>query len=246
MTPERIFFREHRAAYAVEVTDPADVAAALTALDLHPPTPTVVIVGGAGGLAAPDVERLRPVFTAAIVPVVEEHRAAVIDGGTRSGIMSLSGDARAALSAAFPLIGVAAAGTVRWPGRSGASGDVAMLEPHHSHFVIVPGTQWGAESVWIARTAAALSAGAPAVTVLVNGGDIALDDVEHSVDAGRPVIAVAGSGRTADAVAAALAGAQSGPRVQALVASGLISTVPVDAPAALARALSGVLAGPSS
>jgi hypothetical protein len=243
MTPERISFPEAKAAYAVEVVDPAEVIPALAALGLHPPRPTVVIVGGAGGLTSADVELLRPLFAVGIVPVVEERRAVVIDGGTRSGVMRLAGETRAALSASFPLIGVAAAGTVQWPVRRAASGDVAKMEPNHSHFLLVPGDSWGAESVWIARTAAALSAGSTSVTVLINGGQIAVDDVAHSIETGRRVVAVAGSGRTADVFADALVGAGSDRRVHALAASGLISTVPVDQPAKLAAALTDVLAG---
>lgn len=240
--PRWISFPEGRAAHAVEVTDSADVVPALAAMGLRPPRPTVVVVGGAGGLDAADVERLRPLFTTGVVPVVEEHHAVVVDGGTASGIMSLTGQARAALAASFPLIGVAAAGTVQWPGEPPASGDVATLEPNHSHFVVVPGEEWGAESVWIARAAAALSAGSTSVTVLINGGQIAVDDVEHSVDAGRRVIVVVGSGRTADAFGNALTGANSDRRVHALAASGLISAVRADAPAMLAHALSEALA----
>ncbi|MGE2717261.1 hypothetical protein ACQI4L_24660 [Mycolicibacterium litorale] len=245
MTPERISFPEDRAALAVDVTDPADVAPSLEALGLHPPRPAVVIVGGAGGLAPADVQRLRPLFVTGIAPPLEEHQAAAIDGGTRSGIMRLAGETRTALSASFPLIGVAAAGTVLRPGRAAASDDAAQLEPNHTHFLLVPGDSWGAESVWIARTAAALSAGATSATVLINGGSIAVDDVAHSIDAGRRVVVVAGSGRTADAFADALAGAGTDRRVHALAASGLISAVPADEPAKLAQALADVLgAGP--
>jgi hypothetical protein len=60
------------------------------------------------------------------------------------------------------------------------------------------------------------------VTVLVNGGDTAWEDVRHSVEAGRPAIAVAGSGRTADRLAQALRGEIADERAIALSASGLL------------------------
>lgn len=63
------------------------------------------------------------------------------------------------------------------------------------------------------------------MTVLVNGGQIAYDDVERSVQAGRRVVVVAGSGRTADALAGAVDGGQSDERAMALAASGLVSSV---------------------
>ena len=73
--------------------------------------------------------------------------------------------------------------------------------------------------------------------MLVEGGEIALADVEASVAAGRRVIVVAGSGRTADA----LAGAAGGPRLDALRASGLVESVE---PGALATVLAPILEAP--
>jgi hypothetical protein len=78
------------------------------------------------------------------------------------------------------------------------------LDPDHSHFLLVPGDEWGAEARWIARVATVLAGDTPSATVLINGGEIAYSDVERSVAAGRSVLAVAGSGRTADHLAAEL------------------------------------------
>jgi hypothetical protein len=242
------------AAVAVEVTDGEDLPSAVDLLGLQRPRPTVVVVGGAGGLDQADIDGLRPIFASGIVPALERHRAAVVDGGTLAGVMRLCGETRAALSASFPLVGVVAAGTVQLPGRS-APPDGAALEPRHSHFMIVPGDTWGAEAPWIlhvaklghadypvvAQTASVLAGTSPSITVLVNGGQIAYDDVERSVQVGRRVVVVAGSGRTADALAGAMDGAPSDERAQALIASGLINSVPADQPAALAELLEAVL-----
>ena len=238
--PLQIDFPDGGAAVALEVTDVEDLPSAVGVLGLQPPRPTVVVVGGAGGLDEADIDRLRPIFFSGIVPELERHRAAVVDGGTLAGVMRLCGETRASLEASFPLVGVVAAGTVQLPGRP-APPDGAVLEPHHSHFLIVPGDEWGAEAPWIAHTASVLAGSSPSVTVLVNGGQIAYDDVERSVQAGRRVVVVAGSGRTADALAGAVDGAQSDERAQAVAASGLISSVPADQPAALAAMLGAIL-----
>lgn len=242
ISPLQIDFPDGGCAHAVEVADVDELPSALGVLGLRPPQPTVVVVGGAGGLDEDDLDRLRPVFSSGIVPELERHRAAVVDGGTLAGVMRLCGESRASLSASFPLVGVVAAGTVQLPGRPSPP-DSAALEPRHSHFVIVPGETWGAEAPWIAQTASVLAENSPSVTVLVNGGQIAYDDVERSVAAGRRVVVVAGSGRTADALADALAGAQSDERAQSLTASGLVSSVSVDQPAALAATLRAILGG---
>jgi hypothetical protein len=224
-------------ACAVEVSDADELPSAIATLGLHPPRPTLVMVGGAGGLDESDMDRLRPIFTAGIMPVLERFRAVAVDGGTLSGVMQILGEARSALGATFPLVGVVAAGTVQLPGRPDPPDADAMLEPHHTHFLIVPGEQWGAESPWIADTATVLAGTGPSVTVLINGGQIAYLDVERSVQAARRVIVIDGSGRTADALAGALAGTQDDERAQALATSGLISSVPVDEAASLADVL---------
>ncbi len=118
-----------------------------------------------------------------------------------------------------------------------------MLEPNHTDFVVVPGEQWGAEAPWIAQTATVLAGTAGSITVLVNGGQIGYSDVQHSVEAGRPVVVISGSGGTADVFAAALAGASADERAAALVKSGLISSVPMDEPAVLAELLGAALGG---
>ena len=228
-------------ATAVHVREVNELPSALAALGLHRSRPTVVVVGGAAGIDDAGMERLRAQFLSAIVPVMEEHGAVAVDGGTRAGVMQLFGEARAALAATFPLVGVVAAGTVKLPGEPVRRDDQAELEPNHTHFIIVPGDEWGAESPWIAHTATELAVAAPSITVLINGGQIAYSDVERSVEAGRRVVVIADSGRTADVLAAALAGVADDTRAEALVDSGLLSSVRAGDAADLAALLGAVL-----
>jgi hypothetical protein len=105
--------------------------------------------------------------------------------------MQLLGRARADLRAAFPLVGVAAEKKIVLPGDGTEQGDRAPLEPNHSHLCWCQVTR-GDESPWLARMATELAGGLPSVTVLINGGAIALQDVAHSLAAGRPVLVIAG------------------------------------------------------
>jgi hypothetical protein len=232
-----------RSGDAVRVADPSQLPAALAALGLHPPRPVVVVVGGAGRLEATDMERLRPVFVEGLVPVLGPL-GAVVDGGTRSGVMRLVGEARSAVGMPFPLVGVVAEGTVELAGRRGDHQHSADLEPNHSHFILVPGDEWGAETPWITATASSLAAGAGSVTLLVNGGEVAYTDAQASVDVGRTVVAVAGSGRAADELAAAVAGHQADSRATAVVASGLVRAASAAQPSTLAELLAAVLRHP--
>lgn len=78
------------------------------------------------------------------------------------------------------------------------------LEPHHTHFLLTPGQAWGSESLWISDLATTIAEPKPALTLLVNGGKIATTDFHINLAAGRPMLVLAGSGRLADEVAAAL------------------------------------------
>ncbi|MGW6194810.1 hypothetical protein ACWF0M_01560 [Kribbella sp. NPDC055110] len=226
-------------AVGVTVGSSADLIPGLGALELPRSRPVVVLVGGAGGLTSADLDRLRPLIADGLIPVLEQRQAVVVDGGTDAGIMRVIGEERIRRSAAFPLVGVVAHGTVRWPGRP-ASDDTAELERHHTHFVVVPGSEWGAEAPWIARTATALAGAASSVTVLVNGGEIAFADVANSVEARRPTLVVSGSGRAADQFAAALRGEPADERAEELVASRLVFSAPLD-PERLRAAIASAL-----
>jgi hypothetical protein len=147
-----------------------------------------------------------------------------VDGGTDAGVMQMMGQARAETAATFPLIGVTPAGKVALPDRIPSS-KVTALEPHHTHFVLVPGSNWGDESPWLARVASVLANGAPSVTVLVNGGENAWTDVSENLKANRPLLVIAGSGRLADTLAAALRGEATDERARELVASGLAQAI---------------------
>ncbi len=230
----------------VRVSEVGEVAAALDGIGLRRGRPVVVLVGGAGGMGDEDLATLADVLSAAVLPRIDEHGAAVVDGGTDSGVMRLMGRARHAAGDRFPLVGVAAAGTVVVDGVVPPEfPDAAELEPHHSHVVLVPGTGWGDEAPWIADVAGVVAGGSSSVTLLVNGGRIAFDDVERSLDRGRPVVVLAGSGRTADAIADARAGRGGDARTVTIAESPLVSVAHIAEAGAVAAAIEAALAQPS-
>lgn len=204
----------------------ADLAAAIAGLGLCEPRPVLVVVGGASGLDESGKERLSVLFRQALVPVAVTGQAVVVDGGTDAGVMQLIGRAQAAGASGFPLVGVAVENRVMLPGDGAEPGDRAPLEGNHSHFVLVPGSSWGDESPWIARVATEIAGNAPSATVLINGGEIAFHDVAHSIEAGRPVLVVAGTGRTADKITAAFDGGDcTDERAARLAGSPLVTAI---------------------
>jgi hypothetical protein len=240
-SPFQIALAGAASARGVHVSEATELPAALEMLGLHPPRPTVVVVGGAAALEESRIAGLRPVFTTGIAPAMQTYGAVGVDGGTRFGVMRLFGEARAAGQGTFPLVGVVAAGPAKLPPEQAFPHAEMALEAHHTHFVIVPGDNWGDEAPWIARTATVLAGAASSITVLIGGGEIAYADVGHSVEAGRRVVVVAGSGGTADRLVDALAGAPADQRSAALIGSGLIHVVQKDQPTHLAELLTEAL-----
>ncbi|MBA3473497.1 MAG: helix-turn-helix domain-containing protein [Rubrobacter sp.] len=234
--PFEVGFSNGSSSSAIRVHDPAELPVALRELGLDRSHPVLVVVGGAGEVSEADMVRLRSLFVEVLAPLVEALGASVVDGGTDAGVMRLMGRSRSETRATFPLIGVVATGTVTLPGAPPPRPDAAPLEPNHTHFVLVPGSEWGDDSPWLPRVASVLAKGAPSATVVVNGGEHTWTDVSQSVKAGRPVIAVAGSGRAADALASALRSEAADERAKDLAASGLVQAVDMTAdPDALTR-----------
>ncbi len=113
--PETLTFPGGHTARLARAADLDELPDALVALGLAPPRPVMVLVGGAGGLslAGEAASALGELFHA--LAGVVAAGATVVDGGTDAGVMALMGQARAEIGATFPLLGVAAEGTVDLP-----------------------------------------------------------------------------------------------------------------------------------
>ena len=73
-----------------------------------------------------------------------------------------------------------------------------ILDPNHTHFLLVPGEHWGDESFWIAKIATKIAEGKKSITILVNGGEISKQDVGYSSGENRSTFVIRGTGRLAD------------------------------------------------
>lgn len=209
------------------VSQMSEIPAALDALALRRGRPVLVLVGGAGGMDQDHLQMLATVLQQVVLPLLDRRDAAVVDGGTDSGVMRVIGQTRASGGERFPLVGVAAEGTVVVPDQGSPAPDAAQLEPNHTHVVLVPGATWGDESPWLANVADVIADGCPSVTLVVNGGEITYDDVAGSLARRRPVVVLDGTGRTADAIAAACEGQGGHPRAMEIAASPLTRVVAV-------------------
>lgn len=180
-------------------------------LGLDREQPVIVIVGGAGGMTNEDVAKVQTFFENYLIPFAAKKNAAIIDGGTNSGVMAAIGLARKLTGANLPLIGVVA---------RNIENIETMLEVNHTHFIFCPGDKWGDESEWIAAAASALSGSQPSVTIMINGGKIAWKDAHVNIRYGRPVLVAEGSGRTADVIATTSTGNAFDPDAIAILRTG--------------------------
>ena len=196
----KISFPEHQA-LCVFPGERSDLTQAISELRLEDNYPVIVLIGGNIDEQQADVTR-RAIQT--ISRLAEDMNAVVVCGGTDMGVMAEIGQTRWRNRYNFPLVGITPEELATWPGGPRSTKFLWwgkqrwQLEPHYSHFILVPGSQFGDESPWIVDTATILSKGHRSVTILINGGEVSRKDIELSLENGRPVIALSRTGRLAD------------------------------------------------
>jgi SLOG in TRPM, prokaryote len=210
----------------------SDLAQAISELGLKDHYPVIVLIGGEVDEKQVDMTR-RSIEM--ISRIAEDMQAAVICGGTDMGVMAEIGRVRARESYKFPLIGVAPEALVTWPG---GPRDTKVLwwgkqrwqlESHYSHFILVPGEQFGDESPWIVDAATLFSKDHQSVTILINGGEVSRKDIQLSLENGRRVIVLSRTGRLADELA------------RQPERHNLMTVLPVNAEKSIAEAIQAVL-----
>ena len=194
--------REALVVFAAADADPAAVARALA---LEPARALLVVNGSASALDGALAERLTASFAAVVGALSANGRLTVLSGGTDAGVFAALG--RAIDGWGGQAVGVVPDGCVTWPGRAAGdaddAGDRVALEPHHSHAVLVAGSQWGQETAMMLGVAAAPAVTAPAVVLVAGGGEVTRREVLGHAAAGRPIVLLRGSGRLAEELAAA-------------------------------------------
>lgn len=203
MRTQKIKFPSHEV-LCVFPSERSELVQAISELKLNDSHPVIVLIGGEIDEHQADATR-RALQT--ISGVADELNAVVICGGTDMGVMAEMGQIRWKSSYTFPVVGVAPEALVTWTDGPHSTKFLWwgkrrwQLEPHHSHFILVPGSQFGDESPWIVDTATILSKDHRSVTVLMSGGEVSRKDIDLSLENGRPVIAVSRTGRLADELA---------------------------------------------
>jgi hypothetical protein len=210
----------------------ADAGVILAALDIQRPDALIVISGGAGNLEASFMEQLARLFCDGIAPAALPLRAMIIDGGTHAGVMAMMGQGVAKLGGKPTLLGVAPGGRITYPGdpKHERAEKATQLDPHHSHFVLVQSDEWGGETETMFSLAQELARDSAVMTILVNGGAIAQNEVLQTVRRGWPLLVIEGSGRLADEIAGLWHGQDhngADEKTREIIATGHISLFPL-------------------
>jgi hypothetical protein len=200
MRTQKIVFPTHQV-MCVFPSEHTELTQAVSELHLNGSYPVIVLIGGQVDAAQADATR-QAIQT--IARLAQDMDALLICGGTDMGIMAEIGQVHSNRGYSFPLVGIAPEELVTW--KDGPSSTKVLwwgkerwqLEPHYTHFILVPGGKFGDESAWINSAASLLSKNHRSVTVLINGGEVSRKDIDLSLKEGRPVIALSRSGRLAD------------------------------------------------
>lgn len=193
MLIRQISLKRGATAGAANISNDDEIQKALTELNIPHPKPTVVLVGGAGGIGFMDKFPMKKAV-GIVAQLAEESGAVVLDGGTQAGIMTEIGRQRKKHGYSFPLVGVVFDALLM------KEEPASILDPNHTHFLLIPGSDWGDESTWISKVATVVAGERKSITVLVNGGKISRSDVEYSLMAKRPTFVMRGTGRLADEI----------------------------------------------
>jgi len=210
-----------------------DLTQAISELRLQGTYPVIVLIGG-------EIDDLQAKVTRQAIQTIaglaESINALIICGGTDMGIMAEIGQIRSQNQYKFPLVGITLKKLVTWPQGPRSIKFLWLgkqrwqLEPHYSHFILVPGSEFGDESPWVVAAATLLSEGHQSVTILLNGGEVSRKDIELSLVNARPAIALSGTGRLADELS------------RDLNRNKLITIVPANAEQQIVEAVKGLLA----
>jgi len=211
--PREVSFGVGRRALLL-TADHRPAADLVVALGLDPPAdgrPVIVVCGGAGNLTGTAFDRARDMIEDAVAPVAAATGAAVVDGGTASGVMRLTGAARSAQPDRMPvLVGVAPAGLVSYPDVTpsvtpsvapSVTPDGVPLDAGHTHFVLADSDRWGGETSLLMETAQALAGSGRVAVVVMGGGPVTQAEVAEAQRRGWPILAVTGTGGVADTIA---------------------------------------------
>lgn len=187
-------------------------------LRLSKPKSIILIFGGASGnldTSDTSITILHQILDD-VLQYALDNDAIIIDGGTKSGIMEIVGQRANQIEQSKKpiIIGVAPAGLISLSKSTNqedndknnddndGENDKVLLDPNHSHFVLVEGDSWGDETIKLFEIASALftTDGIPIVALLAGGGRTSQKEILFCINQNWPIIVIEKTGYLADEI----------------------------------------------
>lgn len=217
---QSIRFDNGNTALAVTSSTDCSITELVSYLDnIIPYKKVILVLGGADELDVNDANRLTQLFGLGIARAAVEASAVIIDAGNKKGIIGMMGDGVSARGFKTSVIGVVPQGVVK---DANNQINLSLLEPNHSHFILLDLLKRGSETGVMFKIAQELanpvrpvatdkkqvglktkSDKVPAIAILAGGGTIAKDEVLRAVRQNLPIVIIKGSGGFADEIVAA-------------------------------------------
>jgi len=216
---ETIKFPNGNSAKFVKVPPTVDINELICTLKLSAPRALLILNGGTADINDRIKEQLKILFDDLAHFIVKE-KITIITGGTNFGIFALLGEAlqkQGGITA--PCIGVTITG----------HNNLQILEPHHSHFVMVEGEKWGDETAVMYRLVNTLAKNCLSLAILAGGGEVTINEMQQNVIQNREMIFLNGSaGSTDDIITSFLCGNISEERFEKIIRKGRIITLKIN------------------
>jgi hypothetical protein len=218
---QEIIFENNKNKALITKADSNDSAEnIISALQLQSSKPKSIILifgGASGNLDTSDtsITILHQILDD-VLQYAADNDAIIIDGGTKSGIMEIVGQRASKIEQSKKpiILGVAPAGLIslinstkqednyKNEGDNDRENDKVLLDPNHSHFVLVEGDKWGDETIKLFEIASSLSTSdIPIVALLAGGGRISKKEILFCINQNWPVIVIEKTGYLADEIA---------------------------------------------
>ena len=218
---QEIIFENNKNKALITKADSNDSAEnIISALQLRLSKPKLIILifgGASGNLDTSDtsITILHQILDD-VLQYAADNDAIIIDGGTKSGIMEIVGQRASKIEQSKKpiILGVAPAGLIslinstkqednyKNEGDNDRENDKVLLDPNHSHFVLVEGDKWGDETIKLFEIASSLSTSdIPIVALLAGGGRISKKEILFCINQNWPVIVIEKTGYLADEIA---------------------------------------------
>src|SRR6476659_3509742 len=176
-------------------------------LRLSKPKSIILIFGGASGNLDTSDTSITILYQILddVLQYASDNDTIIIDGGTKSGIMEIIGQRASKIEQSKKpiIIGVAPAGLIslfnstkqednyKNEGDNDGENDKVLLDPNHSHFVLVEGDKWGDETIKLFEIASLLS----------SGSKISKKEILFCINQNWPIIVIEKTGYLADEIA---------------------------------------------